>query len=97
MRKLLHGRQQNAQRRKNYRLSILQIHELPGNFGEVGEDGLPQHYMAAGDIAISKTGEFIAASVRGHYEIVILRVLPDGRMELASRLPVQRGCQDDPF
>ena len=72
-------------------LQIINIanHELPGNFGEVGEDGLPQHYMAAGDIAISKTGEFIAASVRRHYEIVILRVLPDGRMEIASRLPVR--------
>ena len=74
-----------TKRAETEELQIINIanHELPGNFGEVGEDGLPQHYMAAGDIAISKTGEFIAASVRGHYEIVILRVLPDGRMELA--------------
>lgn len=80
-----------TKRAETEELQIINIanHELPGNFGEVGEDGLPQHYMAAGDIAISKTGEFIAASVRGHYEIVILRVLPDGRMELASRLPVR--------
>lgn len=63
--------------------------ELPGNYGAVGETGLPKHYIAAGDIVITKDGKLAAASVRGHYEIVILKILQDGRLEIAARIPVR--------
>ncbi len=63
--------------------------ELPGNYGKVGETGLPQHYVAAGDIVITEDGRLAAASIRGHYEIVILKVLQDGALEIAARIPTR--------
>lgn len=63
--------------------------KLPGNYGAVGEAGLPKHYIAAGDIVITDDGKLAAASVRGHYEIVILKILQDGKLEIAARIPVR--------
>ena len=63
--------------------------ELPGNYGDIGEDGLPQHYVAAGDIVITEDGRLAAASIRGHYEIVILKILQDGALEIAARIPTR--------
>lgn len=60
-----------TKRAETEELQIINIanHELPGNFGEVGEDGLPQHYMAAGDIAISKP-----ESLLQHLSAAIMRL-----------------------
>ncbi len=64
----LHGRQQNAETEE---LQIINIanHELPGNFGKLRRWTAAALYGSRWYSNI-KTGEFIAASVRGHYEIV---------------------------
>lgn len=57
-----------------------------GNYGKVNAIGLPEHYVAAGDIAVTNDGKYLAASVRGPREIAVFKVLRNGFLEPVFRI-----------